>query len=62
MIDHALSGAMERLDVLLLDGFLRHEWNVRLAGRRADRFGIIAIIILTSDKWLNILRAYVLTW
>lgn len=30
VIDHALPGAMQCLDILLLNGLLRDEWNVRL--------------------------------
>lgn len=57
MIDHALACTMECLNVLLLDGLLRNERNVRLPRGGANRFGVIAVVLLASDEWLHILRA-----
>jgi len=48
---------MQRLNVLLLDRLLRHERNMWLARRRADRLGVIAIVLLTTHERLHILWA-----
>jgi hypothetical protein len=57
MVDHPLAGSMQRLDILLLDRFLRHEAHVGLPGRRADRLGIVAVVLLTHRERLDVLRA-----
>ena len=38
---------MQRLDVLLRNGLFRDERNVRLARCRADRLGVVAVVLLT---------------
>ncbi len=57
VVDHALTRAMQGLDVLLLDRLLWHETHVSLAGCRADCLGIVAVILLATHEWLHILRA-----
>jgi hypothetical protein len=57
VIDHPLPGAMQGLDVLLLGGLLGDEGNLGLARGRTDRLGVIAVVLLSADKWLHILRA-----
>jgi hypothetical protein len=44
VIDHALPRAVQGLDVLLLEGLLRDEGDMRLTRGRDDRLGVIAII------------------
>ena len=56
MIDRALPGPVQRLDILLFNCLLGNERNMRLARRRANRFCIIAVILLPAHKWLYILR------
>jgi hypothetical protein len=41
---------MQRLDVLLLNGLFRDETNVRLARCRADRLGVVAVVLLTPHE------------
>ncbi len=48
---------MQRLDVLLLDGLLRDEGNVRLTRGRADRLGVVAVVLLSTHERLHVLRA-----
>ncbi len=48
---------MQGLDVLLLDGLLGDEGNLGLARGRTDRLGVIAVVLLSADEWLHILRA-----
>ncbi len=57
VIDHPLPRPMQGLDVLLLNGLLRDERNVRLARCRADRFSVVAVVLLTPHEGLHILRA-----
>ena len=57
VVYHALTRAMQGLDILLLDCLLRHETHVSLAGCRADCLGIVAVILLATHEWLHILRA-----
>lgn len=57
VIDYPLPGAMQGLDVLLLDALLGDEGDMRLAGGRADRLRIVAIVLLPPHKGLHILRA-----
>jgi hypothetical protein len=54
VIDHPLSGAMQRLNVLLRHGLFRDEGNVRPARRRADRLGVIAVVLLPAYEGLYI--------
>jgi hypothetical protein len=56
VIDHALSGAMKCLNVLLLDCLLGNTGNVRLSRGRANGFGVVAIRLLMAHKRLYILR------
>ena len=48
MIDHALASAMQSLDILLLDRLLRDERDVRLACGGADRFSVVAVVLLRT--------------
>jgi hypothetical protein len=57
VIYHALSGAMQCLNVLLLNRFLGNEGNVGLPGCGADRLSIIAVVLLSAHKRLHVLRA-----
>lgn len=52
-----MAGTVQGLDVLLLDRLLRHEGNVRLTRRPADRLGFIGVIPLPPHERLHILRA-----
>ena len=56
MIDHALPGTMQCLDVLLLDRLLRDKRDMCLACCRADGLGIVTIVLLATHKWLHVLR------
>lgn len=49
---------MQSLNILLLNALLRNNWNMRLACRRADRFGVIAVVLLPAHEWFYILQAY----
>src|SRR5438034_1638585 len=44
--DHTASYPVQRLQVLLLDGFTRHEAHVRTANGFADRLCVVRIILL----------------
>lgn len=57
MIDQPLPGAVEALDVLLDDRFLRHEAHMRLLNGNADCLGIVAVILLAFHEGLHILRS-----
>ena len=57
VIDHPLPGAMQGLDILLFDGLLRNKGNMRLTGCGADRFSVVAVILLPTHERLHILRA-----
>ena len=57
MIDQPLPGAVEALDVLLDDRFLRHEAHMRLLNGNADCLGIVAVILLALHEGLHILRS-----
>lgn len=57
VIDYAPPGAMQRLDVLLLNRLLQNEGNVRLTGCHTDRLGVIAVILLPAHERLHILQA-----
>ncbi len=46
---------MQSLNVLLLDAFLRHKWNMWLASGCADRLGVIAVVFLSAHEGLYIL-------
>jgi len=46
-----------RCSILLLDRLLRDERDVRLACGGADRFSVVAVVLLPAHKGLNILRA-----
>ena len=48
---------MQDLDVLLLDALLGDEGDMRLTGGCADRFRIIAVVLLPPHKGLHILQA-----
>jgi hypothetical protein len=50
MIDQPLPGAVKRLDVLLFERLLRHEPHVPLLDRRADRFGVVGIVLLPAHE------------
>ena len=56
VVDQPLTSAVERLDVLLFDGSLRHERNVRLAHRGTDRFSVITVVLLTPHERFDVLR------
>jgi hypothetical protein len=56
VIDHALPGAVKRLDILLLEGLLWDKLDMRLTRGCADRLSVIAVVLLTAHKGLNILR------
>ena len=58
MIDQALARAVEGLDVLLLQGLLRHEVDVRLLDRPAARLGALGIVLLPVYERLHILRGH----
>src|SRR6266853_905429 len=53
MIDHPLSGAVHRLNVLLLDGLLRDARNVWLPCCCDDCLRVIAIVLLPANKRLS---------
>lgn len=55
MIDEPLPGAVKRLDILLLDALLRNERNVGLARGCADRFSVVAVVLLSADERLHII-------
>ena len=57
MVDHALTGPVQGLDVLLLDGLRRHEAHVRLSGSGADGLGVVADGLLAPHEGLDVLRA-----
>jgi len=44
--DHTAPYPVQSLQVLLLDGFIRHETHARTAHRFADRLGIVGIVLL----------------
>src|ERR1700730_8707660 len=48
---------MQGLDILLLDRLLRHQRDMQLARGRADRFGIVAVVLLPTHERLDVLRA-----
>ena len=50
MVNHPLPGPVQGLDVLLLDGLLRHEPHMRLSGGGADSLGVIAIGLLATCR------------
>src|SRR5690606_7463203 len=56
MIDQPLPGAVEALDVLLDDRFLRHEAHMWLLNGNAYCLGIVAVILLALHEGLHILR------
>src|ERR1019366_2306818 len=58
MIDQPLTRAVECLDVLLFERLLRHEPHVRLLYRRADRLGVITVVLLPAHEWLHVLRGH----
>src|SRR5712672_783372 len=58
MIDQPLPRAVERLDVLLFEGLLRHEPHVPLLYRSADRLCVIAVVLLPAYEWLHVLRGH----
>ena len=55
VVHKALSRAVQRLDVLLLDRFLWNEAHMGLAGGGADRLGIVAIVLLPTHEGLHVL-------
>ena len=57
MIDKPLAGAVQRLHILLLYALLGHQRNVGLAHGRADRLGIVAVVLLPAHERFHILRA-----
>jgi hypothetical protein len=57
VIDHPLPGAMQSLDILLLDGLLGDEGDMRLTRCRADGFRVIAVVLLPPHEGLHILGA-----
>jgi transposase InsO family protein len=58
MIDQSLPRAVERLDVLLFEGLLRHEPHVPVLYRGADRLGVITVVLLPAHEWLHVLRGH----
>ena len=58
MIDQPLPRAMERLDVLLFERLLRHEPHVPLLYSRADRLGVVGIVLLPAYEWLHGMRRH----
>ena len=57
VVDHALPGPVQGLDVLLLDRLRRHEAHVGLPGGGADGLGVIAVGLLAAHEGLHVLRA-----
>src|SRR5439155_18891222 len=56
--DHAAPYPVQSLQVLLLDGFARHETHARTAYRFADRLGIVGIVLLLLQIGLDKLRSH----
>ena len=48
---------MQSLNILLLDGLLRNQGNVWLTRSSADRLSVVAVILLSANKRLRVLRA-----
>ena len=48
---------MQGLDILLFDGLLRNKGNMRLTRCSADRFSVVAVVLLPTYERLHILRA-----
>jgi hypothetical protein len=61
VIDQTLTSPMERLDVLLLKRLFRNEPHVRLLHRSADCLGVVTIVLLPANEWLDVLRAMIFT-
>jgi len=59
MIDQPLPRAVERLDVLLFEGLLRHEPHVPLLYLGADRLGVITVVLLPKHNGAVIENALV---
>jgi hypothetical protein len=57
MINEALAGSVEGLDILLLHALFGHQRNVGLTHSRADCLGIVAVVLLPSHERFHILRA-----
>ena len=47
---------MQGLNILLLDGLLGNEGDMRLARSRADGLRVVAVVLLSPHKGLHILR------
>lgn len=56
MINEAGASTMQSLNVLLFFVLWRNELHVRLTHSRANRLGIVAIILLMLHEGLHILR------
>src|SRR5207249_1737939 len=56
--DHTASYPVQRLQVLLLDGFTRHEAHVRTANGFADRLCVVRIILLRLQIRLDELGSH----
>jgi hypothetical protein len=53
MVDHALPGTMQSLNVLLLDTFLWHEGNMRLSRGSADCLRIVTVVFCRRTNGLT---------
>jgi hypothetical protein len=58
MINQPLPRAVERLDVLLFERLLGYESHVRLLHSRADRLGVVSIVLLPAYERLHVLRGH----
>jgi hypothetical protein len=56
-----LPRAVERLDVLLFECFLRHEPHVPLLYRCAYRLGVVGIVLMPAYEGLHVLSAMIFT-
>jgi hypothetical protein len=61
MIDQALPGPVHRLEVLLLHRLQRYEPLVRLLHGRADRFGVVTVVLLSAHNGLTYCGLTILT-
>jgi hypothetical protein len=50
VVHQALPCTVKRLNVLLFDSSLRHQWDVRLAHRRTNRLGIVPVVLLSVRR------------
>src|SRR5438094_7234228 len=56
--DHPALYPVQSLQVLLLDGFTRHETHARTAYRFADRLGVVGIVLLRLQLGLDKPRSH----